>query len=74
MTGPGFHEFLIRSANDRLLTDRDEYVIDATASDDFVDFANLYYEKVRDHYESGAPIIGNGTDGLSTAYGVRHLS
>ena len=55
MHGPGFHEFLIRSANDRLLTDRDRSVIDATASDDFVDFANLYYDQVRNHYESGGP-------------------
>ena len=55
MTGPGFHEFLIRGANDRLLTDRDETVIDGTATDDFVDFSNLYYDKVRDHYDSGGP-------------------
>ncbi|MCY4011095.1 MAG: DUF1588 domain-containing protein [Gammaproteobacteria bacterium] len=55
MTGSEFHEFLIRASNDRLLTDRDHSVIDATASDDFVDFANLYYAKVRDHYESGGP-------------------
>ena len=55
MQGRGFHDFLIRGSNDRLLTDRDESVIDATASDDFVDFANLYYDKVRDHYESGGP-------------------
>ena len=55
MTGPGFHEFLVRGANDRLLTDRDETVIDGTATDYFVDFSNLYYDRVRDHYESGAP-------------------
>ena len=55
MTGPGFDEFLIRASNDRLLTDRDETVIDGTATDSFVDFANLYYDKVRDHYESGGP-------------------
>ena len=45
MTGPGFHEFLIRGANDRLLTDRDEVVIDAAATDEFVEFSNLYYQK-----------------------------
>jgi len=27
MTGPEFHEFLIRAANDRLLTDREQYVL-----------------------------------------------
>ena len=45
MTGPEFHEFLIRASNDRLLTDRDGTIIDAAAMDDFVDFANLYHEK-----------------------------
>ncbi len=53
MTGPGFHDFLITSANDRLLTDRDETVIDGTATDYFVDFSNLYYDKVRDYNASG---------------------
>ena len=55
MTGPGFHEFLIRGSNDRLLTDRDDNVIDGTATDDFVDFSNLYYEAVRDHYDASGP-------------------
>ena len=55
MTGPGFHEFLIRGANDRLLTDRDDTVIDGTATDDFVEFSNLYYDKVRDHYDASGP-------------------
>ena len=45
MEGPGFHEFLIRAANDRLLTDRDVLVIDAAASNDFVDFSNLYHSR-----------------------------
>ena len=45
MQGPGFHEFLIRAGNDRLLTDRDGTIIDAAATDDFVDFSNLYHEK-----------------------------
>ena len=55
MTGPGFHEFLIRASNDRLLTDRDDTVIDGTATDSFVDFSNLYYETVRDHYDASGP-------------------
>ena len=44
MEGPGFHEFLIRAANDRLLTDRDTYLIDAN-EDELVEFTNLYYSK-----------------------------
>ena len=44
MEGPGFHEFLIRAANDRLLTDRDTYLIDAD-EDELVEFTNLYYSK-----------------------------
>ena len=45
MTGPEFHEFLIRASNDRLFTDREGTIIDAAATNDFVDFSNLYYEK-----------------------------
>ena len=44
MEGPGFHEFLIRGANDRLLTDRDRYPIDPTHGY-FVAFHDLYYAK-----------------------------
>ena len=46
MTGPAFHEFLIRAANDRLLTDRDEDVIQPGSRDELVEFANLYHSKV----------------------------
>ena len=42
MTGPEFHEFLIRGSNDRLLTDRDRTVIDGAATSYFVDLADLY--------------------------------
>ena len=45
MTGPQFHEFLIRASNDRLLTDRDWTVIDNAASHHFVDASNLYHQK-----------------------------
>ena len=45
MQGPGFHDFLIRASNDRLLTDREVTVIDGAATDDFVDWSNLRYEK-----------------------------
>ena len=46
MTGPGFHEFLIRASNDRLLTDQllGETVIHYLARR-FVDFVNLHVEK-----------------------------
>ena len=45
MTGAGFHDFLIRASNDRLLTDRHlGWTIDAFGSR-FVDLANIYWEK-----------------------------
>ena len=46
MTGPGFHEFLIRASNDRLLTDHQmgENVIGYLA-DRFVDLVNLNWAK-----------------------------
>ena len=44
MTGPEFHEFLIRGANDRLLTNRAGQVIDFNAGH-FVDFANETYRR-----------------------------
>ena len=42
MTGPGFHEFLIRASNDRLLTDRElggEFLVPQ-----FVDHTNMLYD------------------------------
>ncbi len=49
MEGPGFHEFLIRASNDRLLTDRDDIqgvgVIDPIHGY-FVDYNNLNHEKL----------------------------
>ena len=44
MTGPEFHEFLIRASNDRLLTDRElrEDILDER-SGHFVDFTNEHY-------------------------------
>ena len=51
MTGPEFHEFLIRGANDRLLTDRDDFGI----IDDyhFVDFTNEQYRRKKEAQISG---------------------
>ena len=52
MTGRGFHEFLIRASNDRLLTDRDNgSVIDTFGG--FVDYTNLHYDKTKAAYEKG---------------------
>ena len=46
MQGPGFHDFLIRGSNDRLLTDRDvNRVIDISATSYLVDAANLYHNQ-----------------------------
>ena len=45
MTGPEFHEFLIRGANDRLLTDRDWAVLDVNDAH-FVDFTNEHYRRL----------------------------
>ncbi|MDE0029697.1 MAG: DUF1588 domain-containing protein [Deltaproteobacteria bacterium] len=51
MTGPEFHEFLIRGANDRLLTDRDDgNIID---HDQFVDFTREHYRRKKAAVASG---------------------
>ena len=53
MTGTGFHKFLIRASNDRLLTDRHlDKVID-TAESRFVDFVNLNWMKAMEAIEKG---------------------
>ncbi|MDE0174808.1 MAG: DUF1588 domain-containing protein [Defluviicoccus sp.] len=43
MTGPGFHDFLIRGANDRLLTDRQTGQVIDPNSGFFVDFVDQNY-------------------------------
>ena len=50
MSGPQFHEFLLRGANDRLLTDRDWFIIDGYH---FVDYANEQYRRRLVAYERG---------------------
>ena len=50
MTGPEFHEFLIRAANDRLLTDREGNVID---NHKFVAFSNEEYRLKAAAHASG---------------------
>ena len=53
MTGPGFHQFLIRASNDRLLTDRHlGYTIEDTQPR-FVDFVNLSWAKKLAAIEKG---------------------
>ena len=51
MTGRGFHEFLIRASNDRLLTDRTGPSLDADGQ--FVYYSNLFYAKAKMAYENG---------------------
>ena len=52
MTGPEFHEFLIRGSNDRLLTEREGVVVDRQAGY-FVDFTNEAYRRRKAAYASG---------------------
>ena len=55
MTGPEFHEFLIRGANDRLLTERTsgEFPINHESDWQFVDFINEAYRRKKSAYDSG---------------------
>ena len=45
MTGPGFHQFLIRSANDRLLTDGERYLLSSDTDGPLVDYVNEYVRR-----------------------------
>ena len=47
MTGPEFHEFLIRASNDRLLTDREAFI-----GDGFVDYIDERYRRLVKAHES----------------------
>ena len=53
MTGPRFHEFLLRAANDRLLTDR--YADDTTLENRgyFFHFDNKYFRLLEDALDTG---------------------
>ena len=51
MTGPEFHQFLTRGANDRLLTDRDDGEI--IHHHGFVEFKREEYRRAKAAYESG---------------------
>ena len=53
MTGPEFHEFLVRGANDRLLTDRDDGDVIARHARHFVEYTNEAYRRLKVARESG---------------------
>ena len=53
MTGPEFHEFLIRASNDRLLTDRDIEAIINEFDLGFVNFTNENYRRKKAALTSG---------------------
>ena len=52
MTGPQFHEFLLRASNDRLLTDRQAVIITPDTGQ-LLDFANEHYRRAKAAYASG---------------------
>lgn len=54
MSGTGFHQFLIRAANGRLLTDRDRRSVIRTGEFKFVDFANKRYELLEADVKDGS--------------------
>ena len=53
MTGPEFHEFLIRGANDRLLTDRVDGDVIARHARHFVEYTNEAFRRLKAAHESG---------------------
>ena len=55
MSGPGFHEFLLRGANDRLLTDRERKLVVRDGEVKFVDLQNKRWELKQE-------ALGNGYD------------
>ncbi len=56
MQGKGFHEFLIRASNDRLLTDRHLFsVFDLRTETDLVDLANLQWRAAKRSMDAGYP-------------------
>ncbi len=56
MSGPGFHDFLIRGANDRLLTDRHlDDVVQPGNQTFLVDLTNLHKEQAEAAIARGAP-------------------
>ena len=68
MTGPEFHEFLIRASNDRLLTDRElrSVIIDPDTHSYFADFANENHRR----YACGDPSLSYHYWDVGAQYGV----
>ena len=54
MSGPGFHSFLIRAANDRLLTDRDRRQVIGSAEVRFVNLTNKRWDLATEALANGA--------------------
>ena len=76
MTGPEFHEFLIRGANDRLLTDRNtgQALLNIESDVQFVEFINEGYRRKKAAYlDDGSPLaIQEFGDWYSSVnYGLR---
>ena len=57
MAGPQFHEFLIRASNDRLLTDREDEVVDNSGY--FVDYTNEHYRREKTAQATGDERLRN---------------
>ena len=55
MTGPGFHEFLLRASNDRLLTDRSlaSSVLNNNSDEQFTDYVNKNWDMKHAAYARG---------------------
>ena len=53
MTGTGFHEFLVRASNDRLLTDRHLGFVIESSGGRFVNFSNLNWAKRMEAADKG---------------------
>ncbi len=72
MTGRGFHEFLIRASNDRLLTDRDNgWAIDPFGSR-FTDLGNLYWAKAEAVRDKGHSDPGEDPEFQRWSHTVQH--
>ncbi len=57
MQGPEFHEFLTRAANDRLLTDRERWVIGRFSPLPFVQYTNQRYQLASEAGGQNAPEV-----------------
>ena len=73
MTGPGFHEFLIRASNDRLLTDRHlDNILNFEFQTLFVDLANINWETAKAAIDRGYEFPSQDRSYGRWARAVRH--